>query len=239
MAEVYTMIWLMVLLPVIGHCVATTFPPEQHVDENTILDLAEKSNKTFLKLIGLAIQNLRCDFDRCSQWSRWTGDMSYRGQFGVKTRTRDCWYDSCNKTGPKVVENDNVIYEGICPASYNVTGKLCIAYYKDKMNHSAAQELCQKDGGSLITIDTKERYELAQNYTTSYYVHVQGTRRVAGGPFFDDAGNLLEDSRFFKWASGQPDNGARVSLVVVFMVGKEHHDVSEGSAFNVLCEVRQ
>ena len=239
MTVVYTMIWLMVFSTVIGHCVATTLPFEQHVDENTILDLAEMSNKTFLKLIGLAIQNMRCDLDRCSQWSQWTGDMSYRGQYGVKTRSRDCWHDSCNKTGPKVVENDNAIYEGICPASYNVTdGKLCIAYYKDRVNRSAAQELCQKDGGRLITIDTKERYELAQNYTTSFYVHVQGARRVAGGPFFDDAGHLLEDSPFFQWGSGQPDNGASVSLVVVFK-GIKHYDTSEGGACDVLCEVRQ
>jgi len=177
MAEAYTMFWLMVLSTVIGHCVATTLSSEQHVDENTILDLAEKSNKTFLKLIGLAIQNLRCDFDRCSQWSEWTGGVLTRGQFGVKTRSRDCWYDSCNNTGPKVVENDNAIYKGNCPASYNVSdGKLCFAYYKDKVNHSAAQHLCQKDGGSLITVDTKERYELAQKYTTSNHVHVQGAR---------------------------------------------------------------
>jgi len=237
MAEAYTMFWMMVLSTVNRHCVAATLSSEQHVDENTILDLAEKSNKTFLKLIGLAIQNMRCDLDRCSQWSQWTGDMSYRGQYGVKTRSRDCWHDSCNKTGPKVVENDNVIYEGICPASYNVTdGKFCIAYYKDRMNHSAAQELCQKDGGSLITINTKERYELAQNYATSSFVHVQGARRVAGGPFFDDAGNLLEDSPFFKWRTGQPNDGASVSVVVVFKVGKEHHDVSEGGIFSVLCE---
>jgi len=238
MAVEYTMSWLMVLLKVIGHCVATTLPFEQHVDENSILDLAEKSNKTFLKLIGLAIQNMRCDFNRCSQWSQWTEDMLYRGQFGVKTRSRDCWYNSCNKTGPKVVENDNMIYEGICPASYNVTGKLCIAYYKDKMNHSAALQLCQVDGGNLINIDTKERYELAQTYATSDFVHVQGARRVEGGPFFDDAGNLLEDSSFFKWASGQPNDGASVSVVVVFE-GTVHYDAPEGSAFYVLCEVRQ
>jgi len=234
MTVVYTMIWLMVFLTVIGHCVATTLPSEQHVDENTILDLAEKSNKTFLKLIGLAIQNLRCDFD-CSQWSQWTVDALTPGQFGVKTRSRNCWNDSCNKTGPKVVENDNAIYERICPASYVTDGKFCIAYYPDRMNHSAAQQLCQKDGGSLITIDTKERYELAQKYATSSFVHVQGSRRVAGGPFFDDAGNLLEDSPFFKWMTGQPNDGASVSVVVVFM-GTEHYDATEGGIFSVLCE---
>jgi len=233
------MFWMIVLSTVIGHCVAATLSSEQHVDENTILDLAEKSNKTFLKLIGLAIQNMRCDLDRCSQWSQWTGDMLYRGQYGVKTRSHDCWHDSCNKTGPKVVENDNVIYEGICPASYNVTdGKLCIAYYKDNMNHSAAQQLCQKDGGSLITIDTKERYELAQKFTPSNHVHVQGARRVQGGPFFDDAGNLLEDSPFFKWGSGQPNDGTNLSTTVNFK-GTVHYDYTGEGKLNVLCEVRQ
>jgi len=230
---------LMVLSTVIGHCVATTLSLEQHVDENTILDIAEKSNKTFLKLIGLAIQNLRCDFDRCSQWSEWTRGVLTRGQFGVKTRSRDCWYDSCTKTGPKVVENDNAIFEGNCPGSYNVTdGKLCLAHYTDQMNHSAAQQLCQKDGGNLITIDTRERYELAQKLFKSDFVHVQGSRRVQGGPFFDDAGHLLEDSPFFKWRSGQPDNGASVSLVVIFK-GTEHNDAPEGNKYSVLCEVRQ
>ena len=144
-----------------GHCVATTLPLERHVDENTILDLAEKSKKTFLKLIGLVIRNLRWDFDRCSQSSQWTGDLLYRGQYGVKSRSRECWYDSCNKTGPKVLGNGNAIYKEICPASYNITdGKLDNAYYKDNLNRSAAQQLCQKDDVCLITIDTKERYEL-------------------------------------------------------------------------------
>jgi len=142
------------------------------------------------------------------------------------------------KTGPKVVENDNAIYERICPESYVTDGKLCIAYYKDKMNHYAAQQLCQKNGGSLITINTKERYELAQNYTTSFYVHVQGTRRVAGGPFFDDAGNLLEDSPFFQWGSGQPNDGASVS-VFFFFIRTLHYDAPEGNLYRVLCEVRQ
>ena len=239
MAEAYTMFWMMVLSTVNRHCVAATLSSEQHVDENTILDLAEKSNKTFLKLIGLAIQNMRCDFDSCSQWSQWTGDLLYRGQFGVKTRSRDCWPKSCNKTGPNVVENDNAIFEGNCPGSYNVTdGNLCIACYTDKMNHSAAKLLCQKDGGNLITIDTKERYELAQKLFTSDNLLVQGTRRVAGGPFLDDSGNLLEDSPFFKWRTGQPNEGASVSLVVVFR-GTEHYDSSEGGKFSVLCEVRQ
>ena len=89
MDEVYTMFWLMVLSTVIGHCHAVTLPPEQLVDENTIVYLAGKSNKTFLKLIGLAIQNLRCDLDRCSRWSQWTVDALTPGQFGVKTRSRD------------------------------------------------------------------------------------------------------------------------------------------------------
>ena len=53
MTVVYTMIWLMVLSTVIGHCVSATLSSEKDVDENTILDIAEKSNKTFLKLMDL------------------------------------------------------------------------------------------------------------------------------------------------------------------------------------------
>jgi len=62
MAEAFTMFWLMVLSAVIGHCVATTLSSEQNVDENTILDLAEKSNQTFLKLIGLCYSKLAMRF---------------------------------------------------------------------------------------------------------------------------------------------------------------------------------
>jgi len=57
----------------------------QYSGAQTILDLAEKSNKTFLKLIGLAIQNLKCELSFCDQWSEWTSEMVYRGQFGVKS----------------------------------------------------------------------------------------------------------------------------------------------------------
>jgi len=84
----YAMIWLMVLSTAIWHCVSATLSSEQHVDENTILDIAEKSYKTFLKLIGLATQNQKCDSDRCSQWFQWTGDMLYRGRFGFEMQKK-------------------------------------------------------------------------------------------------------------------------------------------------------
>jgi len=239
MAVMYTMFWLMVFSTVFGCCVAATLPPkrEQLVDENTILDLAERSNKTFLKLIGLAIQNLRCDLDRCSQWSQWTVDALAPGQFGVKTRSRNCWYDSCNKTGPKVVENDNTIYEGNCPTSYNVTnGKFCLAHYTNKMNHSAAQQTCEKDGGHMINIDTKERYEAALKLTTSNYFHVEGMRKVESGHFYDDFGRRIQDRPFFKWASGEPHNGTSMFVVVK---GSEFFDVTDGWTYHVVCEIRQ
>jgi len=240
MAVVYTMIWLMVFSTVFGCCVAATLPPEQEqlVDEKTILDLAERSNKTFLKLIGLAIQNLRCDLDRCNQWSQWTVDALTPGQYGVKTRSRDCWYDSCNKTGQKLVENDSEIFERNCPESYNIThGKFCVAFIQDKHNHSAAKQLCAKDGGQIINLDTKERYEMAKTFAVPNLIHIQGERRVSGGPFYDDEGGLPLERPFFEWGPSQPNDGSSVSVVLV-LGPTGYYDASAGHAAPVLCEVR-
>ena len=235
MAEAFTMFSLMILSTVIGHCVASTLSSEQHVDENTILDIAEKSNKTFLKLIGLAIQNLRCDLDRCSQWSQWTIDALAPGQFGVKTRSRDCWYASCNKTGQKVVENDSEIFERNCPVSYNITHeKFCVAFIQNKHNYSSAKQLCEKDGGQIINLDTKERYETAKLYTG--IIHIQGERRVTGGPFYDDVGGLPLERPFFKWASGQPNDGTSVSNTLM-LTSAGYYDAPVGYMCSVLCEV--
>jgi len=160
-----------------------------------------------------------------------------RGQFGVKTRSRDCWYDSCTKTGPKVVENDNTIYEGNCPTSYNVTnGKFCLAHYTNRMNHSAAQQICGKDGGHIINIDTKERYEAALTHETSTYFHVEGTRKVESGPFYDDLWRRIRDRPFFKLASRNPTKGINMFLVVRV---SEFCDVTDGWTYNVVCEIRQ
>jgi len=220
------------------HVFSATLPFERKVNEQTIMDLAEKSNKTLLKLIGLAIQNLRCDLEKCNNWSEWTSDALYKGQFGVKTRSRDCWYDTCDKTGDKVVENDSKLFEGKCPISYNITdGKYCMAYFQTGLNHSAAHQLCAKDGGHIINVDTKERYDLALKYSSSGKVHIKGERQVPGGPFFDDAGNSPEERPFFKWASGFPNNSSTRLCLVLSSLGGQ--DKSCSSGYYVLCEIPQ
>jgi len=102
------------------------------------------------------------------------------------------------------VENDNKIhvYEGKCPASYNITDKFCIVFVTTKMNYSAAQEFCDKDGGGLINIDTKERHDLVQKYAKSFTIYIQGERRVRGGPYFDNTGKVIDEWPFVHWASG-------------------------------------
>jgi len=227
-----------------GQGMCAVLSTDRDVNEQTILELADKSNKTFLKLIGLAIQNLRCDFDNCDNWSEWTADALRKGQFGVRTRSRDCWYDSCDKTGKKVVENESEIYEtdekespeDRCPTSYNITeGKYCLAFYPTNMNHSAAHQLCAKDGGHIINVDTKERYDLAQKYASAgAVIHIQGERRVAGGPFFDDAGKRVEERPFFKWASNKPDNNTNELYLILSSSGL--YDVYGNHVYHVLCE---
>ena len=102
------------------------------------------------------------------------------------------------------MENDNKIhvYEGKCPASYNITDKFCIVFVTTKMNYSAAQEFCDKDGGGLINIDTKERHDLVQKYAKSFTIYIQGERRVRGGPYFDNTGKVIDEWPFVHWASG-------------------------------------
>jgi len=211
---------------------------DRDVNEQTILQLAEKSNKTFLKLVGLAIQNLRCDLDYCNNWSAWKADALYKGQFGVKTRSRDCWYDSCDKTGEKVVENDSEIYEGNCLTSYNVTdGKFCLAFYQSSVTHAAAQQLCAKDDGHMINVDTKERFDLVLKNAASGYIHIQGERRVAGGPFFDDDGKSPDERPFFKWSSGEPGNTSHEIYLASSSTGA--YDIPDHYSNRVLCEIRQ
>jgi len=229
---------VLVIVMWIGQGMCAVLSTDRDVNEQIILELADKSNKTFLKLIGLAIQNLRCDLDNCDTWSEWTSDILYKGQFGVKTRSRDCWYSSCDKTGEKLVENDSEIFEGKCPTSYNITdGKYCLAYHQTLMNYSTAHQLCAKDGGHIINVDTKERYDLAQKYASAGGIHIQGERRVAGGPFFDDAGKRVEERPFFKWASGNPSNGSTELCLVLYSSGGKDRSCSYN--FYVLCEIPQ
>ena len=224
MATKQNQLCFLVIVLWICHCSTASLALDGNVSEQTILDLAEKSNKTFLKLIGLAIRNLRCDLDNCNTWSQWTADALYRGQFGVKARSRDC-YKSCSETGQKVVENDSEIYEGKCQAHYSITDKFCLMSVTTKMNYSAAKEFCEKDGGHVINVDTKERQDLAQNFPlTSTYLYVQGERRVTGGPYFDDTGRMFTKRPFFKWASGEPGNGATDMYLLLNKDG--YHDVT-------------
>jgi len=234
----FNLIYVLVIVMWTSQGMCAVLLADRDVNEQTILELAEKSNKTFLKLIGLAIQNLRCDLDYCNNWSTWTADVLYKGQFGVKTRSRDCWYDSCNKTGEKVVENDSEIYERKCPSSYNITnGKFCLAFYQTYYTHSAAQQLCAKDGGHIINVDTRERFDLVLKNATSTGIHIQGERRVAGGPFFDDAGKSPEERPFFKWAYGEPDKTSNELYLAIYSTGV--YDVPENHHYYVLCEIRQ
>jgi len=235
MAIKFKFICVLVIVMWTGQGMCAVLSTDRDVNEQTILELADKSNITFLKLIGLAIQNLRCDFDNCDTWTEWTSDILYKGQFGVKTRSRDCWYDSCDKTGDEVVENDSEIFEGRCPTSYNITdGKFCLAFYQTHMNHSAAHQLCAKDGGHIINVDTKERYDLAQKYVSAGSIHIQGERRVAGGRFFDDAGKHLEERPFFKWASNQPSNNT--NELYLWLSSSGLYDVYGTDNYYVLCE---
>jgi len=136
------------------------------------------------------------------------------------------------------VENDSEIFERNCPESYNIThGKFCVAFIQNKHNHSAAKQLCAKDGEKIINFDTKERYEMAKTFAVTNQIHIQGERRVAGGPFYDDKGGLPLKRPFFEWVSGQPDNGPSVSVVLVFGP-TGYYDTSAGNAYPVLCEVR-
>jgi len=234
----FNLICVLVIVMWTSQGMCAVLSTDRDVNEQTILELAEKSNKTFLKLIGLAVQNLRCDLDYCNNWSAWAADVLYKGQFGVKTRLRDCWYDSCDKTGEKVVENDSEIYEGKCPSSYNITeGKFCLAFYQSSVTHAAAQQLCAKDGGHMINVDTKERFDLVLKNAASGYIHIQGERRVAGGPFFDDDGKSPDERPFFKWASGEPDNTSNELYLAIYSTGV--YDVSGTSGYYVLCEIRQ
>ena len=236
MATKQNQLYILVIALWIGHCSTASLVSHGNVSEQTILDLAEMSNKTFLKLIGLAIRNLRCDLDNCNTWSEWTADALYRGQFGVKTRSRDC-YKSCNETGQKVVDNDSEIYEGKCQAPYNITDKFCFLFVTTNMNYSAAKKYCEKDGGQVINVDTKERQDLAQNLPlTSTYLYVQGERRVTGGPYIDDTGRIFKERPFFMWASGEPHNVATAMYLVLNKGG--YYDATGTYEYNVLCEIR-
>jgi len=239
MASTFNFMCVLFIVMWTGQGMCAVLSTDRDVNEQTILELADKSNKTFLKLIGLAIQNLRCDFDNCDTWSEWTSDILYKGQFGVKTRSRDCWYDSCDKTGEKVVENDSEIFEGRCPTSYNITdGKYCLAYHQTRMNHSAAEQLCAENDGHIINVDTKERFDLALKYSPSgQYIHIQGVRRVVGGPFYDEAGKRPEERTFFKWATGQPNSQFDEMFLVHDSRGMQ--DINATTAWYVLCEISQ
>jgi len=164
--------------------------------------------------------------------------MVYRGQFGVKKRTRQCWYDFCDKTGQKEIEIDSEIFTGRCPRSYNTSeGGLCLAYHRSGMNHSTAKHLCEKDGRNLIDVSTQTRYDVALKYASHGHLFVQGQRLAQGGPYFNDAGKQLDVLPFFNWTSGEPSNRADELYLRLDMSG--FADNSHAYDSFSLCEIRQ
>ena len=125
------------------------------------------------------------------------------------------------------MENESEKYEDKCPASYNITDKFCFLLVTTTMNYSAAKEICEKDGGQVINVDTQEKQDLAQNRPlTSTYLFVQGERHVTGGLYFDDTGRIFTER-----------NGASEMYLELNKDG--YYDATGTYEYNVLFEIRQ
>jgi hypothetical protein len=150
-----------------------------------------------------------CKETRCAAWSEWTQcPANKRSIFGARTRSRKCGGSSsiCSSVSSETVETDNQICQRKC--SHTLTAnKYCIKLYKSvERTQKDAQEICHKDGGYLMNLDSEMKVKDVNEYFTnisfSSDVWIDGTRTLPNGDWKYEYGST--DTNFSLWYGSEP-----------------------------------
>lgn len=198
-----------------------------------LIEIGNKVHSPLLRLIGKTFKNIEnnikesvrseksvideiCRLHPCSQWSEWSKcDATALGEFGSQTRIRSCELNTtlCKRNGDIRDEYDYKICESTCPDDYSFTNHgFCLKLYADlKKSRDDAEEICRKDKGHLVNVDSFEKVHdvnetLEKQSYTNDKLWIDGRRYVQGGPW--EYGYKPSDPSFTFWGNDDPDNGA-------------------------------
>ncbi|KAH3807068.1 hypothetical protein DPMN_135401 [Dreissena polymorpha] len=214
---------------------------EEQLDGESLIRMGEKMNSTLIKLLGKSFVNFEremkekiCKIDPCDQWSQWSEcSAKMTNTFGSRSRSRVCWHktnDACNRTGEQTVENDNHVCEG------------SFKFFAEKLNQSAATQVCKRNGGHLFNTDTEEKWNASVSILRSYNtdtVWMDGTRTsVSANWVFSNGKDPVSNGVKSKWKSSEPSNGSAELCRVVGMSGTYYwYDRDCVSTYSFICEV--
>lgn len=167
---------------------ASTFRGDT-INGEKLVGMGRQMNNPLLTLIGMAIMNQH----PCFEWTIWTScSTSGLGNIGIRSRTRICSLIGSDRTSNNRTEEDlNVCFineqgtkKKMCPPSYKITANgYCLKRYDVFENWERAEEMCQRDGGHLVHIDSDEKFsdvkKLLQGVTGGY-IWVDGRRKQKG-----------------------------------------------------------
>ncbi|XP_053398346.1 C-type lectin lectoxin-Thr1-like [Mercenaria mercenaria] len=237
--EMLCRFWILFITPLLYHqCDTATdvkYTAAEEIDGEYLLKMGKKFNKPTLTLIGMAIRNLQ----PCGEWTTWTACTASRlNHFGIRRRTRECGVNmKINGESKSKTEKDFSICEGFCRADYVLsTNGFCIKIYTLTKNQVDADKQCQADGGNLVHIDTDMKYGDVKNLTglPSTYIYIGGRRKDTNSPWVFAKGS---QNGFYRWASGQPDNGSDQLCLILKGSDKLMHDASGSPSRHFLCEL--
>ncbi|VDI46873.1 Hypothetical predicted protein [Mytilus galloprovincialis] len=116
----------------------------------------------------------------------------------------------------------------------------CIKYYVDGLEYAYARNICKRDGGELLRIDSQSKQDLMVRILTftlplRLKMTVQGTKDDAGNWMFDDGKPMT----YFNWntGGGQPNNCcAERNIYINSIYDWKWHDIGP-DARPFLCEI--
>lgn len=225
----------------------------------TLIEMGNKLQKPLLRLVGktlISVENgikeeIRseilkkiCLLHPCTQWSEWSKCDSLKyGEFGGQNRSRNCGFNTtlCERYADTSVEYEYRVCESTCPVIGYVVSKhgFCLKLYNEMKTRDEAEEVCQKEQGHLVNIDSFEKVhdvnKTLGEYSYSYdNLWIDGRRFVQGGPW--EYGYKPSDSSFTYWGDNDPDNGAS-ELCMMY-----HKHLTHGYSwrnFDTACSVKR
>lgn len=113
-----------------------------------------------------------------------------------------------------------------------------VRYYRfpEPMSRADAAAACEKLGGKLVSIDSKEEYEVIHRIAVEkqlpLWIDLQDEAKDGDWRHADGS-----KARFLKWQSGEPNGGdAQQHVMIGFRGDWDMRDVSGDDKFHVICE---
>ena len=227
------LIFMIVIVPIFATSFDVNDSSVEEINGEYIMRMGSLVNNPVLSLVGAAINNLH----KCGEWTQWsTCTASRPNHFGIKKRSRQC---SIERRKTTKTEEELTVCKGTCPSDYEITkSSFCLKLYPLTESQTNAQKQCKTDGGSLVKIDTEDKYDdvkTLKGITSAGYIYIDGVRKDT-----ESAWVFTTQSKtiFFKWAKNEPDNGSTQLCLVIRGSDKLMFDAVCHSLRRFICEIK-